>query len=218
MPRKDGTIIGVSKPFRDRIRAAAKQRGTTITDLLEGLLPDGAAPAPAPDTVPAAKDKQGRYKCGDRYCTDEELDQLEAVRSGKLQMVDAGESEPDVDRHLSRLEEAIARRPLRLVDWEAFRVHKAECPECEARFQDHIRAQLPELAAAHGYSAPAAAEAPAEETAEAEAPAPVEAAAEEPADPGEDQEVAGEAEGSGSTEEESLYGKGWIGRLYGDPE
>ena len=32
-----------------------------------------------------------KYKCGDRYCTDEELNQLEQIRGGKVKVVDTEE-------------------------------------------------------------------------------------------------------------------------------
>ena len=35
----------------------------------------------------------GKYKCGDHWCSDEELEQLEKVREGKLAIVDPGVKE-----------------------------------------------------------------------------------------------------------------------------
>ena len=112
-----------------------------------------------------------RYKCGNRECTDEELDTIEKLREGKLSAVDPKDG-PAVD--MSRLEsglrsigdeireavenlpshisEEIASRPVEFVDYEAFKQHRDSCPTCKASYDAELEEALPDLAERHGYT------------------------------------------------------------------
>ena len=118
----------------------------------------------------------GKYRCGDRYCTDEELDMIEKVRGGGASVVE-GEHATDLSGIGEKIEEAVSRinpslevskdalveavssalseHPIQLVDTHSYEEHLQSCPHCqeqeEQRFLKNVQGRLPELAEKYGY-------------------------------------------------------------------
>jgi len=119
----------------------------------------------------------GKYRCGDRYCTDEELDMIEKVRGGGASVVE-GEHATDLSGIGERIEEAVSRinpslevskdalaeavstalseHPIQLVDTHSYEEHLQSCSHCqemeEQRFIKNVEGRLPELAEKFGYT------------------------------------------------------------------
>jgi len=120
-----------------------------------------------------------KYKCGDRECTDEELDTIEKLREGSLSAVDPKESGVDmsklesglrsigdeireaVENLPSHIGDEIASRPVEFVDYAAFKQHRDSCPECKAAYEAELEEVLPGFAHEHGYTAKEVVTAPA---------------------------------------------------------
>jgi len=115
-----------------------------------------------------------KYQCGNRQCTDADLDQMEAIKSGKLKIVDASvpAAEPAGDnpqlKSMCELFPDLCRRVETLgnqVDElyndrhghpvpdeglvEALENADKNCPDCRAKVRTFV---LPELAKRLGYS------------------------------------------------------------------
>lgn len=118
-----------------------------------------------------------KYQCGNRQCTDEELDQMEAIRSGKLKLADpsapAASSGPaagddpklksmcelfpslcqQVENMGNKVDELYGDRHNHPVPDEglvdALVSADTECPECKNKVKNYV---LPELAKRYGYT------------------------------------------------------------------
>ena len=171
----------------------------------------------------------GKYTCGSRSCTDEELDMIEKVRAGESAVIQ-GSHLADIDSIGERIEEAvsklgpnlqvsgealaeavssaIAEHPIQLVDTHSYEEHLKSCPNCQEledqRFKRNFESKLPELASQYGYQIKPATE----PEAEAKEPVP-EVKAEEPAPA---PAPATEPEPEEQEEEDGL--KGTLSRIY----
>lgn len=123
-----------------------------------------------------------KYQCGDRDCTESELDMIEKLRSGDATMLDKDQlaALTDVGAHIEAavakaapaqalssetitqaVSDAIAEHPIQLVDTHSYEEHLRTCPECQAleeqRFQKQLEGSLPEIAERYGYTLKSAA-------------------------------------------------------------
>ena len=133
-----------------------------------------------------------KYRCGDRECTDAELDTIEKLRSGTLSTVKpgglpAGELTSQIEAKLASIGneireavenlpaaigEDIASRPVEFIDYAGFKRHRKECPECQAAYEAELEEALPGFAKEHGYVTPAPAPEPEPEPEPEPKPAP----------------------------------------------
>jgi len=115
-----------------------------------------------------------RYDCEGRYCTDGELDELEAIRRGEKKLVGKDEAvapmsldlggldakleeiaksqgvQVDTESIIKGVAEEITRHPMELVDFPAFLAHTRDCPNCDAQLQHLVRQE----AIRQGYTPP----------------------------------------------------------------
>ena len=115
--------------------------------------------------------KTTTYKCGNRYCNEDELDIIEKVRSGKLKTVEpGGEAGVDLSSLKAKIEELagskvdtagvaaaiseeLGKRPIQIIDFDGFLAHQQGCPECQSKFHSYLDSILPGFAESHGYAA-----------------------------------------------------------------
>lgn len=114
-----------------------------------------------------------KYRCGNRECTDEELDIVEKLRGGSLKAVDSKVgTQVDLSELRTSLEavspekialavgQEISKRPVQLVDFQGFLKHEEACPECQAAHGKYIGDNLARFAEERGYKLEKVAAAP----------------------------------------------------------
>ena len=180
--------------------------------------------------------KPTTYKCGNRYCNEDELDIIEKVRSGTLRVAEPGKeagvdlsilkatieelskaSKVDTTRVAAAIAEELGKRPLQLIDFDGFVAHQEGCPECQSKFHSYLDKILPGFAEKHGYAAKTEAvvskdKPPAEKLPEEKAE---EAAAkeDEKAKTGKEKAKAVPAEKEEQAEKDE---PSWLGKIYGE--